>query len=132
MTHTVAPSFAPLSQTDLGPLITLTADGAGTVNGSHQENICGERGLQVGVNITSITGTLTVNIYGVDQASAQSYLLLASAAYSSTGFHELNLFPGATAVANVTANMELPAKWFVQTVVVTGPCTATVGAATIP
>lgn len=136
MTHTVPSSCIPTPNSmDLGPLITLTADGAGTVNSTPQENF-GCHGVTIGINVTGITGTtpsLTVKIFGIDGVSNQMYLILASAAITANGFVQLTVYPGMVAAANLVANSPLPSKWLVQTVVAgTGPSvTATIGASVI-
>lgn len=133
MAHTIAPSKTVQQPGDLGALITLSADGAGTVTSPNHENFGNASGVVIGINITAITGTsptLTVSVYGIDGASGQRYLLLASAAKTATGFSTLTLFPGAPTTANVSANAGLPAKWEVEAVIGgTGPAvTATIGA----
>jgi hypothetical protein len=135
MTHTVSGSnVTRTAPGDVGALITLAADGAGTVIGTHQENL-GGRGVEIGINISAISGTspsLTVKVFGVDQASGQSYLILSSAALTAVGFTLLTIFPGAPVTANASANAELPAKWFVETVVAgTGPSVTATGGASI-
>jgi hypothetical protein len=119
---------------DLAALITLSAASAG-VNSADQANING-RGIQLGINITAITGTsptLTVTIQGKDGASGQYYTLLASAALNATGFTLLTVYPGAPTTANVSASQVLPRTWRVITAIGgTGPSvTATVGASVI-
>lgn len=131
---TIAPSKAPLQASDLGSILTLSGDAA-SVNSAQHENVVG-RGLVLGINITAISGTtptITVKLFGVDQASGQSYLILASTAISVTGFTTLTVFPGATAAANSVANFTLPAKWFVTaTIGGTGPSvTGTIGASVL-
>jgi hypothetical protein len=135
MTHTVPTSCIPTPNSmDLGALITLTADGAGTVNSATQENF-GDHGVTIGVNITAVGGTptLNVNIYGLDGVSNQKYLLLGSVALTAVGFTQLTVYPGIVPAANVAANSVLPSKWFVQTVVAgtTPAVTATIGASAI-
>lgn len=90
-------------------------------------------GLQLGVNITAITGTtptLTVFIDGYDDASDTWYALLTSAALSATGFTLLTVYPAATAVANVSASQVLPKTWRVRYAIAgtTPAVTATIGA----
>lgn len=116
-------------------LITLTAQGVGTVNGTDQVNEQG-RGVQVGINITTLTGTsptVTVTIEGKDAASGVYYTLLASAAIAATGFTLLTLYPGAPTTANVSSPQVLPATWRVKAVVAgtTPAATATIGASII-
>lgn len=90
-------------------------------------------GLQLGVNITAITGTtpsLTVIIEGQDDVSGVWYPLLTSAALNATGFTLLTLFPSVTVVANVSASQVLPTTWRVRYVIAgtTPAVTATIGA----
>jgi hypothetical protein len=124
---------APLSSAraaDLGPVVTLSAAGAGTtfsldtLNPSAHEARCA-------VNITSITGTLTVTLYGKDGASGMYYSLLASAALASPGLTVLEVGPALTAAANLTVNDYLPPTWRVGAAVATGPVSATVGCSTV-
>lgn len=123
------------SNHDKAALLTLMAQAAGTVNGLDQVNVNG-RGVQVGVNITALTGTspsVTVMIQGKDAASGVYYNLLQSAVLTATGFTLLTLYPGAPSTANVSSPQVLPATWrVVATVAGTTPATtATVGASLI-
>jgi hypothetical protein len=113
----------------VGPLITLTAQGSGTtVNGPLSVNPWG-RGVTVGINTTVDTaGSYVVNIQGLDVASGQFYTIASSAAIAAAAFATLTVYPGITAVANVSINAPLPRTWRVQAVVTTGPITATIGA----
>lgn len=140
MTVTTTQVPAPPFQGDGGSMLTFSAQGAGTSNSTNQENAPfphqPARGIVLGVNITAISGTsptLTVTLQGYDSASGQYYTLLASAALNATGFTALTIFPGATAVANTTANMGLPAIWNIKAVIGgTSPSvTATIGASYI-
>lgn len=135
MANTVAQSLPSINTQDLGALITLTADGAGTVVGNKQSNSNG-RGVVVSINITALTGTtptLTVNIYGDDNVSGGKKLLLASTALNAVSFTQLVVYPGTVAAANSVANLPLPASWHVETVVAgtTPAVTATIGASVI-
>lgn len=128
-------SFEQESNHDTSALLTLTAQGAGTVNGGDQASV-NSRGVQVGINITAITGTLptvTVTVQGKDAASGQYYTLLQSAAIAAAGFTLLTLYPGAPSTANVSSPQVLPATWrVIATVAGTGPAaTATIGASVI-
>lgn len=113
-------------------ILTLTAQGAGTVVSPMQQNYHG-RGLQLVVDVTAITGTsptLTVTIKGHDAASNKDFTLLASAALSAVGTTVLTVYPGAAVTANVSANAPLPLLWSVSAVVggTTPSVTATIGA----
>ncbi len=119
---------------DTAALQTLTTAAAGTTNSTDQVNYNG-RGLQVGVNITAVSGgqTLTVNIQGKDAASATYYTLLASAALGSVAFTQLTVYPGGLTTANVATPQPLPRVWRVQAVVAGAgtTVTATIGASVI-
>lgn len=128
-------SFDEESNHNKAALITLTAQGVGAVSSADQTNI-NARGVQVGVNITGLTGTtptVTVKIEGKDEASGQYYTLLQSAALAATGFTLLTLYPGAPSTANVSSPQVLPATWRVTATVAgtTPAATATVGASVI-
>lgn len=110
----------------LGAVQTLTAQAAGTVTSqtldTHQA-----RGCIIYINVTSLTGTLTVTLQGVDPGSGSAvYTVLASAAIASTGLTVLRVYPGLTAAANAVANDVMPAVSNLKSVVATGPATATV------
>src|ERR1051325_4423593 len=87
---------AGLPNTDLGALVTLAAQGAGTVNSPDQiNNSCG-RGVQIGINLTTMTtATVVVHVQGKDAASGVYYDILVSASLASTGFTNLTVYPGA-------------------------------------
>lgn len=90
-------------------------------------------GIQLGINITAITGTaptLTVIIEGQDEASGIWYTLLSSAALNATGFTLLTLFPSVATVANTSVPQVLPKTWRVRYAIAgTAPAvTATIGA----
>lgn len=128
-------SFYPESNHDKGALITLSAQGVGTVNGTDQANTNG-RGAHVCINISAISGTiptLTVKIQGKDTVSGQYYDLLTSTALAATGFTFLTLCPGAATTANLSIPQLLPATWrVIATVAGTTPSvTATVGASVV-
>lgn len=128
-------SFDQESNHDKAALLALVAQGVGTVSGGDQANING-RGVQVGIDITALTGTgptVTVTIQGKDAASGKYYTLLQSAAIAATGFTLLTLYPGAPSAANASSPQVLPATWRVIAAVAgTGPAaTATVGASVI-
>lgn len=100
----------------------LNASGAGNA---------GYHALKCVVNIVSITGTLTVTIYGKDGASGTYNTLLTSAALASAGQTVLTVGPGMVAAANTVVNDYLPAIWRLGAAVVTGPVTGTVGCSVI-
>lgn len=97
-------SGAPIYNSDEGALLTLSAQGAGTVLSSVRYNPLGA--LRVVINTTAITGTtptLTVTIQLVDQVSGAVINLLASTAISATGTTVLKVAPGLAASANAVA-----------------------------
>ena len=115
-------------------IATLTGEGVSdhTID---QLNVNG-RGLQLGINISAISGTtptLTVIIQGKDVASGQYYTLLASAALNATGFTLLTLYPGAPTTANSSAPQVLPRTWRVSWTIsgTTPSVTGTIGASVI-
>jgi len=67
------------------------------------------RGIKVTINITNVAAgpSVTVNILGVD-ANGVTYTILASAALVAVATTVLTVYPGLTAVANVTATDVLP------------------------
>lgn len=81
------------------------------------------------IDITALTGTLTVTVEGFDHESGKYYTILASAALAGTGTTVLRVFPGATAAANLVANDIMPKFFRVKAVVATGPITFSVGTA---
>jgi hypothetical protein len=105
--------------------ITLTAAGAGTVNGADQFNKVGS-GANIYINVASVTGSLTVTVQGKDPASGQYYTILASAAIAATGLTVLKIGRGLTAAANSVANDQMPLTYRINTTVATGPVTATI------
>lgn len=112
----------------VAPLLTLTAQGAGTVNSPSSVNPWG-RGVTIGINTTvDAAGSYLVNIQGLDVASGTFYTIASTAAIAAVGFQTLTVYPGITATANVSVNAPLPRTWRVQAVVTTGPISATVGA----
>jgi hypothetical protein len=120
---------------DNASLLTLTAQGTGTVNSADQVNSSG-RGACVGINITVITaGTLTVVLQGKDVASGQYYTIASTAAITGTGFGTLFAYPGITPVTatqtTVAVSAPLPRTWRISATVATGPVTATIGASVI-
>lgn len=114
-------------------LVTLTAQGAATVNSSDQDNCVG-RGLVVVVDLTTMTtATVTVTIQGKDATSGKYYTLLASAGLVATGTTPLVVYPGAPVTTNLSANSPLPRTWRVSVGIVGGSAAATgkIGASVI-
>jgi hypothetical protein len=119
---------------NIGPLVALS--GASTSGNTVTQDNLQWRGLQLGINITAITGTspsITVVVEGLDEASGQYYTLLSSAALSVAGFTPLTVYPGIAAAANSAASQVLPKSWRVRyTIAGTTPAvTATIGASLI-
>lgn len=120
------------------PVLSLSAQAAGTVNSTDQVNYNG-RGVQVGINVTSISGgSLVITIRGKDVVSGQYYALLASGSITTPGFYLLTLYPGASAIGNggaapnAVASQLLPRVWGISAVVGTGATvSATVGSSTV-
>lgn len=114
-------------------LVTLTAQGAGTVNSADQTNTNG-RGVVIGINTTvDAAGSYTVAIQGKDVVSGQYYTIpgAITGAIAATGFSTLSVYPGIVAAANAAVSWPLPRTWRVQVVVTAGPITATAGASVI-
>jgi hypothetical protein len=118
-------------------LITLTAQGSGTVNSIDQINTNG-RGVNVIANLTTVTaGNVVVNIQGKDIPSGQYYTIATTitGGLTATGTDLISLYPGiatpAATLALSATNAILPRTWRVQAVVTTGPITGTIGASVI-
>lgn len=114
-------------------LVTLAAQGAGTVNSADQINTNG-RGVVIGINTTvDAAGAYTVAIQGKDIVSGQYYTIpgAITGTIAATGFTTLSVYPGIVAAANAAVSWPLPRTWRIQVVVTTGPITATIGAAVI-
>lgn len=115
---------------DTGALLNLVAAPAGTTFTQDMLNYA-DHAAKCQVSITAVTGTLTVTLYGKDNASGTYYTLLSSAALGSTGTTLLSVGPGLTAGTNTAANDYLPAVWRIGATVATGPVSATVGCSLI-
>ena len=117
---------------EFGTLVTLTAQGAGTV-AANKSNPVG-RGLRVTVDVTAVGGSpsMTVTIYEVCSGGLKR-TLLASAAITGTGTTHYLVFPGATAVANSVANGQVGPQFEVSAVVggTTPSVTGTISAAAL-
>jgi hypothetical protein len=109
---------------NLGTVQTLTAQAGGTVV-SPTIDMQQSKGCLIFINVTSITGSLTVTLQGVGPTGT-AYTILASAAISATGQTVLKVYPGLTASANAVANDVTPITAQLSSVVATGPCTATI------
>ena len=71
------------------------------------------KGVVVIIDVTAASDTPSVvaTIEGKDPASAKWYNLLTAAAVTGTGTTVLRVYPGLTAVANLTATDLLPSIW---------------------
>lgn len=119
------------NQDAFSSLVTIAAQGAGTLNSPDIVNTNG-KGVNIGINTTvDAAGAYTVSIQGKDIVSGTYYTILTSASIAAAGFVLLSIYPGFTAAANTVANAVLPRTWRVQVVVTTGPITATIGASVI-
>lgn len=119
---------------DTAALVTLTSAVTGS-NSVDLTNLNG-RGIQLGINVTAITGTLpifTVSVQGKDVASGQYYTVLQSAALIVAGFTLLTIYPGAPTTANIALSQILPRTFRIAyTIAGTTPAvTATIGASII-
>jgi hypothetical protein len=108
------------------PLAALAAQAAGTTVYGPFYNP--KAALRLAVNITAVTGSLTVTILGYDQSSGATWTVLASTALSGPGLTLLSVGPYIAATANVQALAYAPVFYTVQCTIVTGPVTATIGA----
>jgi len=130
------PAFAQqFNNLNTPPLVTLTAAGAGTTDSPDQVNYFG-RGVQLGINISAKTGTIsvTVAVQGKDAASGAYYPICTSAALTAAAFTNMTVYPGITAVTNLACPYPLPATWRVEVVSGTGTTpavTLTIGASII-
>jgi hypothetical protein len=115
---------------DMGAILTLTA--ANTAQNSADLTNYNGRGLQLGINVTALTGTsCTVTVQGKDVASGQYYTLLTSAAITATGFTLLTVYPGAPSTANMSSPQVLPRTFRVLFTPAGATVTASIGASVI-
>lgn len=91
------------------------------------------RGVKVVLDMTAFgTGSVTLTIQGKDVASGKYYTLLAGAAVVSNATFIYTVYPGLTAVGNLTATDVLPAVWRILcTANNANPTTYTVGFSTL-
>lgn len=123
---------AAATNVDLGAVVTLTAQGAGTVTGTPSVVNDQWRGAICTWNQASHTGTpsSTFSIQFLDTASNSWVTLLTSAAQTAdTTPATLSVYPGITAAANVSVSQVLPRRWRVSTTVggTTPGVTGTIG-----
>jgi hypothetical protein len=115
---------------DLGAVLTLA--GATTAQVSADLTNFNGRGVQIGINLTGLTGTsVTIAVQGKDVASGQYYTLLSSAAIAAAGFTLLTLYPGAPSIANQSSPQVLPRTFRVSATPASATVTATIGASVI-
>ena len=110
------PYYPP--NTNLGALVTLTAASTGTASAVQVNPFY--KGVQIGIDVTAITGTsptLTVTLEGVDATTGSTFTVLASAAISAAGYTTLTVYPGIAVSANATADTVLPYKWKISTAI---------------
>ena len=120
-----------LQNYDTGALIT--AVGATTTQtGTDQQNT-GGRGVKVVMNTTAIgSGSVTLSIQGKDTASNAYYTILTGSAVTTNVTNVYTIYPGLTAVANVTVTDVLPRTWRVVVTANNGnAATYTVGASVL-
>lgn len=118
---------------DLGSILTLTAQAAGTVNSPDQTST--GRGVVVVFDMTVATTTsIVIHIQGKDVASGKYYDILVSAAVVGVTTNVYTVYPGVTVAANIAASTVLPKTWRVQAVVTGGSsaATGTIGANVLP
>lgn len=70
-------------------------------------------GLYLIINVFAVTSTPSV-VANITFNAASTFSLLTSVPITAVGLTVLSLYPGFTAVANVTANQSLPDNWIVQ------------------
>ena len=108
-----------------GPLLTLTAAGAGTYDSVDLPNL-EWRGGSFGVNLGTVTSaSVVVTIQGKDIASGQYYTLLTGAALTAAGFSLMQVAPGLVSTSNA-ADAVLPATYRIS-VTITGAGAAVTG-----
>lgn len=74
------------------------------------------RGCQIILDVTSVTATpsITVTIQGKDPVSGKYYTILTSSPVTATGTVVYRVYPGITAVANLSASDVIPSLWRVS------------------
>lgn len=119
---------------NIGAVLTLTAASASGSSATYTNATA--IGIQVGINVTGITGTsptLQVTIEGIDPVSGTTFTVLQSASITADGYTVLTVYPGIAATANVSDNGVLPYLWkLAYTIGGTTPAvTATISAVTL-
>ena len=99
------------NNTDIGSIISVSSPASVAATSPIQSNPYG-RGIKLQINCTPYTsGSFTVTLSGIINGVA--YTILTSAALSAAAVTILTVYPGLTAVANVTATDVLPKAWSV-------------------
>lgn len=124
--------LASADNVNTNALITLTAQGAGTIASPDMPNLL-EKGLAVGVNLTTMTtATVVIHIQGKDSASGVYYDVLVGPSLTTAGFTPMVIYPGVIGGSN-SISWPLPKTWRVEAVVTGGSAaaTGTIGASLI-
>lgn len=88
---------------------TIPLAGYATAQDTGILNNYGCKGIKVVLNVTNAgTGSITMNIRGYDLPSTTYYTILQGAAVTTNSVNIYTVYPGLTAVANVTANDVMP------------------------
>src|SRR5260221_9037404 len=102
----------------------INATGVSTTQTSADQTNYNGRGAHFWLNITAITaGSVAMLVRGKDLVSGQYLNILTQAVQAATGFTAIEIGPGITVAANVSAATQLPRTYDVQALVVTGPAT---------
>jgi len=115
-------------------LLTLNAESLSGNSPDFINTNC--KSLQLGVNVTGLTGTaptLIVSIQGKDVASGVYYTMLATSVIAATGFTQLTVSGDSATVANVSIRQPLPRIYRISYTIggTTPAVTATVGGSII-
>jgi hypothetical protein len=123
-------SISPLSRDLPAALVTLTAQGAGTVNSADQTGYNVSRVTCVfRESVSGGTPSSTFAIQGKDFVSGQYYTILTSAAITTNSVNPIYVGAGVSTAANVSSGVPIPRVWRVTTTVggTTPAVTATIG-----
>src|SRR5258708_481056 len=121
--------IAPLTR-EIGAIVTLTAQGAGTVNSLDQSGFNVTRIICVfRESVSGGTPSSTFAIQNKDAASGQYYTLLTSAAITTNSVNPISVGADLPNVANVSQGLPIARTWRVTTTVGGPPpaVTATIG-----
>lgn len=136
----VAGQFYPRTVRNLGAVLTLTNQGAGTVLSSTargREQNLSSRGVRVTIVITAKTGTIDAvfTIRRYDPASGTFIDMLSTASLTGTGTTTLTVHPDLTGASNSIAKDFIGEEFDIKLVSGTGSSpsfTATVGVELLP